>query len=359
MNKKRYKQTVFQLILLVLILVFQTGNAYSENRRNLVNLKGNWKFSIGDDPAWASPTYDDSDWEKVFVPNSWERNGFEGYNGFAWYRKSFQISLPFNQAYLYLDMGHVDDVDEVYINGVFVGASGNFPPLVETAYDVPRMYPIPAELIHKSGQNLIAVRVYDEYHEGGIMSGELGIFVDIDQEKMEVDLTGYWDFESACDIDKGNLKLETYREGKIFVPGFWEARGYNGCDGQAKYSKKFEYSSQLLNSDKALVLGVIDDRDEVYLNGNRLEWIKSKSHRLRRYNQSNHLSFRVYPIPSNLFFRGGTNVLEVFVNDHGGPGGIYRGPIGIASRGIAETILNKENKEKRSDWERFFDYWLD
>jgi len=339
--------------------MFQTGNAYSEDLRSLANLKGNWKFSIGDDPNWAIPNYDDSDWENVFVPSSWEANGYEGYNGFAWYRKSFQVRFPFNQEYLYLNMGYIDDVDEVYINGELVGASGDFPPLMTTAYQVPRMYPIPVDLINRSGKNTIAVRVYDEYHEGGIMNGEIGIFVDTDQEKMEVDLTGYWDFESACSLDKGNLKRITYREGKIFVPGFWEARGYNDCDGQAKYTKEFEYPSQLLNSDKALVLGVIDDRDEVYLNGNRLEWIKSKSHRWRRFNQSNHLSFRVYPIPSKLFFRGGTNVLEVLVTDHGGPGGIYRGPIGITSREIAETMLNKENKEKRSTWDIFFDNWLD
>ena len=345
--------------LIILILMFQVGVSKAENVRTLVNLRGNWKFSVGDDMAWAEKDYNDSGWENVFVPKSWESNGYEDYNGFAWFRKSFQVKLPFSQEFLYLNMGQIDDVDEVYINGQLVGASGNFPPLVKTAYDVPRMYPIPASLIQNSGKNIIAIRVYDEFNEGGILNGEIGIYVDLDQEKMEIDLTGYWDFESGNRVDKGNLNCITYRKDKIFVPGFWEARGYNDCDGQAKYSKEFEYPYKYKASDKSLVLGVIDDEAKVYLNGEKLIWRKSKFNKRSRFKYSNHLSFRVYPIPEVLLNRGGRNILEVMVKDNGGPGGIYKGPIGITSREIANEIQVKEDKIQKSNWESFFDLFFD
>lgn len=357
MSEKIYKETSFQLIFLVFILVFQTGNANSENLRRLASLKGNWKFSVGDDMTWAEKDYNDSEWEDVFVPKSWESNGFDEYNGFAWYRKSFQIRLPFNQEFLYLNMGQVDDVDEVYINGQLVGASGNFPPLVTTAYDVHRMYPIPAELINKSGKNTIAVRVYDEIYDGGILSGDIGVFIDTDQEKMEVDLTGYWDFESGNRVDKGNLKCITYREGKIFVPGFWEARGYNGLDGQAKYTKEFEYPLSQSNSNKCLFLGIIDDLGDVYFNGWKLEWYQL--YKRKKYTYSNHLTYRIYNIPSKLFNRGGLNKIEVIVTDNLGPGGIYKGPIGIASIETANKILLRTKKEKKSKSQSLFDLFFD
>lgn len=76
-------------ILLVVVLVAITGPLKSENLVQVLNLEGTWKFTIGDDPAWASPDYDDKNWDYVYVPRNWESNGFIDYNGYAWYRKVF------------------------------------------------------------------------------------------------------------------------------------------------------------------------------------------------------------------------------------------------------------------------------
>ncbi len=358
MNRVIYKNQTWKVSILLLFLIFQVGTIQSENLKSLVNLEGNWKFSIGDEPARAIPDFDDSDWQNVFVPNSWEDNGFEDYNGFAWYRKSFQIRETFNREYLYLYMGYIDDVDEVYLNGKLIGASGNFPPRMKTAYDIPRMYPVPANLLRKGGVNIIAVRVYDGIQNGGITQGPVGLFIDKDQERMDVDLTGYWDFECGNSVDKGNLNCLTYRKGKIFVPGFWEARGYNGLDGKAKYTKEFNYPSDMSTSEKALVLGVIDDEDEVYLNGERIRWMGYKRGGNWSGN-SNYNTFRAYQIPKGVLKSSGTNVLEVMVIDHMGPGGIYRGPIGITDIYLAEEMVKREYKDNRSNLEKFFDYWFD
>ena len=38
----------------------------------IYDLRGIWKFSIGDAEEWNSPDFNDSDWEDMFVPSSWE-----------------------------------------------------------------------------------------------------------------------------------------------------------------------------------------------------------------------------------------------------------------------------------------------
>lgn len=358
MNSVICKTQILKVSILLLFSIFQVGTIQSENLKSLVNLEGNWKFSIGDDPVRAIPDYDDSDWQNVFVPNNWEDNGYEDYNGFAWYRKSFQIRESFNREYLYLYMGYIDDVDEVYLNGKLIGASGNFPPRMKTAYNIPRMYPVPANLIRKGGENVIAVRVYDEIKNGGITQGPVGIFIDKDQERMDVDLTGYWVFECGDAVDKGNLNCISYRKGKIFVPGFWETRGYNELDGKAKYTKEFSYPSDMSTSGKALVLGVIDDEDVVYLNGERIRWMGYKRGS-NWYDNAYHLTFRAYEIPGGVLNSSGVNVIEVTVTDHTGPGGIYKGPIGITNIELAEEMVRREYKDNRSGFEKFIDYWFD
>ncbi len=353
------KTHIIKLSLLLLFIIFQVASVKSENLKRLVNLEGNWKFSIGDDLARAATNYDDSDWQNVFAPKSWEENGFYDYDGYAWYRKTFQVKLPFDNDYLYFHMGQIDDVDEVYLNGKLIGASGNFPPKMKTAYDIPRMYPIPASLLRNDGNNVIAVRVFDATGGGGIFHGPLGVFVDNEQDRMEVDLTGYWDFECGTSIDEGNLKCVTYRKGKIFVPGFWEARGYNGLDGNAKYTKEFTLPADMSTMGKALVLGVIDDRDEVYLNGEKITWIGSKQQRRNWSGSSNHMTYRVYPIRRGILQTNGINIIEVMVTDLTGPGGIYKGPIGITNVEIAEVMVKRNQKDNRTSLEKFFQYWFD
>jgi sialate O-acetylesterase len=331
---------------------------YGEDLVSIVNMKGNWKYSIGDDKNWAELTYNDSDWETVYVPKSIEDNGFYDYNGYMWYRKSFQFTASCKQKYLYLYLGYIDDVDEVFINGQKVGASGSFPPRFKTAYNIPRMYPVPVELLNKDQKNVIAIRVYDMIDKGGILSGDhIGLFESSYQEKMEINFTGYWDFEIPNRIDKNYKGCKTYRENKIFVPGFWESRGYNNYDGGAKYTKSFQYNGELYGVEKALILGKIDDTDEVRLNGHLLRWIKGKTG--TRYDwQGHYAKIRVYEIPER-YLRKGNNVVEVIVNDTGGPGGMYAGPYGITTLAKGKSLLQLESsrykQQRRSFWDLIFD----
>jgi len=167
------------IICFALICLFVLSPKAFAGEGNLIllqSLKGNWAFSIGINDEWISPKFDDSGWETVRVPSPWEEQGFNGYNGYAFYRKKLTISSSYKGRMLYLNMGYIDDVDEVYFNGKKIGSSGTFPPNYSTAFNAERIYYIPEELISFDNQNQIAVKVYDAIADGGIVSGEPGLY---------------------------------------------------------------------------------------------------------------------------------------------------------------------------------------
>ena len=43
-----------------------------------IDLRGQWLIEIGDSQEFADPDYDDSGWESISVPGSWENAGFPG-----------------------------------------------------------------------------------------------------------------------------------------------------------------------------------------------------------------------------------------------------------------------------------------
>ena len=51
-----------------------------------IKINDQWRFQVGDDPAWADPNFDDSAWTKIDLTQSFAEQGIEGYTGYAWYR---------------------------------------------------------------------------------------------------------------------------------------------------------------------------------------------------------------------------------------------------------------------------------
>jgi len=92
-------------------------------------LDGPWQFHVGDDPAWAAPSFDDSHWEQLTADKSWGAQGHPSYTGFAWYRKTIRITpAPGADANVALLIPTIDDAYELYWNGVKVAQYGKLPP---------------------------------------------------------------------------------------------------------------------------------------------------------------------------------------------------------------------------------------
>jgi sialate O-acetylesterase len=327
-----------KLALLVIMLIV-SSYSFSQELSKVVNLQGDWKFSIGDNSRWSSVDYWDQDWDIITVPGGWENQGFHGYDGYAWYRTKFKIEDHLSKMPLYLSLGYIDDVDEVYVNGKLIGRTGSFPNDYETAFNSKRVYRIPKNTLQYEGKNTIAVRVFDEGGEGGIIHGEIAIMIDSDAIPVEYDLQGKWNFKTGdCDIlENDEWDFSTWDE--IIVPGMWENQGYKNYNGIACYAIEFDLNNEFENERMVLVLGKIDDLDQVYLNG-KLIGQSGDFNRKTLYNNPYYdRQLRGYYLPEDALNHQGINVLLVKVLDVGGLGGLYKGSVGLITQ------------------DRYIDYW--
>jgi hypothetical protein len=319
----------------LICLFTQSGLAFA-GESDLVllqSLKGSWLFSIGVNEEWISPKYNDSEWETVKVPSPWEDQGFNGYNGYAFYRKKFTISSVYKGRMVYLNMGYIDDVDEVYLNGHKIGSTGSFPPAYNTAYNAERIYYIPEDYISFDAPNLIAVKVYDSYNEGGIVSGEIGLYGGKTSINLDVNLQSVWKFQPGDDPRRKEPDFNDSNWDEIFVPAKWEDQGFRDYDGFGWYRKSFIFQMSSESDRLVLLMGKIDDIDQVFINGTLVGSTGNFPGERKSGNSSREYdAFRGYYVPAGVLKKGQKNVIAVRVLDTGGAGGIYEGPVGIITQ---------------------------
>jgi hypothetical protein len=114
---------------------------------------------------------DDSGWQTLTVPG--EFGPFKNTDGEAVFRRTVILPAEWTGRPLTLSLGAIDDFDTVYVNGQAVGSTG-----VDTEgfWAFPRRYTVPAGLM-KSGKNVIAVRVFDRFGDGGMKGGGHGLLL--------------------------------------------------------------------------------------------------------------------------------------------------------------------------------------
>ena len=134
----------------------------------MISLDRDWRFRLGDAGADAAlPSYDDSAWQKVNLPHSWNRigeyrlersAGTANVQGIGWYRLEVDgARLPSGQRHV-LQFDGVGNVADVWVNGVHVGRhAGAFS---RFRFDV-------TDALRREGRNLIAVRADNAKPEPG------------------------------------------------------------------------------------------------------------------------------------------------------------------------------------------------
>jgi len=137
-------------------------------------LMGPWKFSLGDDLAWAQPGFDDSNWNDYTLqsqgwPNSiypglnaydpgWGEHGYRRAPNYGWYRIHVYLNRP--PSSLSLLVPRVDSAYTVYWDGHKLGGYGD--PSRRWAYLIQRIqvFPIPSA-IGAPGEHVLAIRAWD------------------------------------------------------------------------------------------------------------------------------------------------------------------------------------------------------
>jgi len=142
-----------------------------------IDLTLGWKISPGDNPAWSDPAFDDSQWDTISAGQPWEDTVLPGYDGIAWYRKSFIVpgsmkkGLTAGQQDLILKLGQIDDASEIFWNGEKICSTGDFSENDGESYRIHREVSIPVDLVNWNELNHIAVRINDFGGGGGMIAG--------------------------------------------------------------------------------------------------------------------------------------------------------------------------------------------
>lgn len=165
------------------------------------DLSKGWKFKVGDNMKWSEPTFNDADWKPIESNQEWERQGFENYDGYGWYRLKFSLPSSIKVNSVLKDsikflLGKIDDCDQVYLNGKLIGQNaglnGDFEGNKES-YGKERRYAVavndPAVLWDK--ENILAVRVSDHGGNGGLYDGTYSVGM--------IDVIDYLQFEPLAE----------------------------------------------------------------------------------------------------------------------------------------------------------------
>jgi sialate O-acetylesterase len=123
----------------------------------------------GQTPPEAAPDHDDAGWATLRVPARWESAGYDGLDGVAWYRTTFDLGAEAASQGVTLSLGIIDDGNHTYVNGTLVGQG--------RGGSDPRVYRVPAEAL-RAGTNTLAVRVSDAGGGGGMKGGAGLLFVE-------------------------------------------------------------------------------------------------------------------------------------------------------------------------------------
>lgn len=142
----------------------------------------------GVEKGYHRAEFDDSQWQRLRLPTFWQHHGMS-FNGVVWFRLTVDVPGDWSGKDLVLSLGAIDDFDHTFFNGQLVGAHPSGTP---EAFQIPRRYVIPSSLV-RPGQNTIAVRVFDQFGQGGFAgpARAMRLFPSGDQD-VALSLQGAW-----------------------------------------------------------------------------------------------------------------------------------------------------------------------
>lgn len=161
------------------------------------------------------PALRSAEWLPIAVPGTWEEKGpvaARNYDGVVWYRTWVQIPDNFFVRHarniwaesVNVNISDLADAHEVYVNGVKIGAGGQFPPNFKSGLAEIHRHQVPVGNLQKSVWNEIALRVYSQSGAGGFR-GEAPFLVNY---SLECVLAGRWEILLGDDYRPGAALAE-------------------------------------------------------------------------------------------------------------------------------------------------------
>lgn len=184
-------------------------------REQWMNLNGVWQYEPAKDSAAVLPTGKLKASILVPFPVESALSGVMEHHESIWYKRKFTVPTDWKGKEILLHFGAVDYKSEVFVNGKSVGRhQGGYDPF---SFDI-------SPYLKGSGEQTIAVRVYDPTDKGGYPRGKQTLHP---QGIMYTSVTGIWqtvwlepvattsiaDIRMVPDIDASTLNLTVHTNG--------------------------------------------------------------------------------------------------------------------------------------------------
>ena len=122
--------------------------------RKIINLNNDWQFIQENVEKAMDQDFDDSQWEPVNVPHTWNAidgtTGLEYYRDACWYRKNLHIDPLAKGNKVFIEFNGSNSVTDVYVNGKHMGQhKGGYSTF---RFDI-------TDAINIGGENVLAVKV--------------------------------------------------------------------------------------------------------------------------------------------------------------------------------------------------------
>ena len=148
--KKSQKSIFFLFAVLILFTSCSFKDKISEP------VYDNWKIKFSDNPAFATPDFNDSSWDII---NAGKLITVQNDNHCFWLRKTVNVPSSLKNTNIWIGFQKTNCAIQVYANGVYVGSRGNFPPNLCVKIEQNTDVLIPSNCIN-NGTIDIALRVY-------------------------------------------------------------------------------------------------------------------------------------------------------------------------------------------------------
>ncbi len=128
----------------------------STSRASILDLNADWKFVRADRDSAQAVDFDDSSWQSITLPHTWnnldgEDGGDNYYRGPGWYRRHLKLdSREIAGKSVFLKFDAASNNAEVFVNGKLVGSHRGM--FAAFCFEITPM-------LNPSGDNVIAVRV--------------------------------------------------------------------------------------------------------------------------------------------------------------------------------------------------------
>ncbi len=208
-------------ILTTLILIIASLHAMAA--RHSYSINESWKFYQGEHSGAQQSEFDDSTWEFISIPHTWndqdaldDTPGF--YRGDGWYRRNIYIGPEAGEKQVYIYFEGSNQLTELWVNGNYVGEHiGGY---TRFSFDI-------TEFVNPDSFNQFAIRVNNSHNVdipplsadftffGGIYRDVLLTFT----EKVHISVTDYassgvYITTPAASPEKADIQIRTILENK-------------------------------------------------------------------------------------------------------------------------------------------------